>query len=131
MDSSLQDRPPAQERETDLFDIEIGRRLQKLRIQQRHSQTQLGSKLGVTFQQVQKYEKGRNSISLYKLLKICAIFNVDFSYFITPPINADSTPSAELSTATIRAMTAFSKLNPKTQKTLLNFMEALDSHDES
>src|SRR5215813_14389623 len=44
-------------------DIEVGRRVRALRMERGMSQTDLGGELGLTFQQVQKYEKGTNRIS--------------------------------------------------------------------
>ena len=46
------------------------------------TQKQLGRKIDVSFQQVQKYEHGKNKISVYKLLKFCKFFQVPFKYFI-------------------------------------------------
>jgi transcriptional regulator with XRE-family HTH domain len=47
----------------------------------RLSQEQLGSAVGLTFQQVQKYEKGVNRISASRLLEISRVLEVDISYF--------------------------------------------------
>jgi transcriptional regulator with XRE-family HTH domain len=46
-----------------------------------YNQTDLGQALGVTFQQVQKYEKGANRISASKLWDIARFFRVDIGYF--------------------------------------------------
>jgi transcriptional regulator with XRE-family HTH domain len=40
------------------------------------TQANLGEKLGVTFQQIQKYEKGRNRVSAARLFEICKALNV-------------------------------------------------------
>ena len=45
------------------------------------SQTKLGEGIGVTFQQVQKYEKGTNRISASKLYAICQFLHVPVSFF--------------------------------------------------
>ena len=45
------------------------------------SQTELGEKLGVSFQQVQKYEKGRNRVSAGMLYEISKARNVPVGYF--------------------------------------------------
>ena len=39
----------------------------------------LGEKLGVTFQQIQKYEKGRNRVSAARLFMICEALDVSFA----------------------------------------------------
>jgi len=45
------------------------------------SQEKLGEHLGLTFQQIQKYEKGANRISASKLWDIARFFKVDIGYF--------------------------------------------------
>jgi len=45
------------------------------------SQTALGDALGITFQQVQKYEKGTNRISASRLQHICSILQVPVAFF--------------------------------------------------
>jgi transcriptional regulator with XRE-family HTH domain len=40
------------------------------------TQANLGEKLGVTFQQIQKYEKGRNRVSAARLFEICKALDV-------------------------------------------------------
>lgn len=57
--------------------VKIGTRLRVLRQARGMSQEALGSKLGITFQQVQKYEKGTNRISVPTLLRICQIFHCE------------------------------------------------------
>ena len=48
------------------------------------SQTKLGDALGLTFQQIQKYEKSTNAIPLSKLKVFCEATNTDWSYFFRP-----------------------------------------------
>jgi transcriptional regulator with XRE-family HTH domain len=43
------------------------------------SQAQLGSELGITFQQIQKYETGKNRVSAARLFMICKALNVSLS----------------------------------------------------
>ena len=52
------------------IDVAIGSRLRALRNASGLSQENLGAALGVTFQQVQKYEKGKNRVSVRQLSKI-------------------------------------------------------------
>jgi transcriptional regulator with XRE-family HTH domain len=59
------------------------------------SQTQLGDALGVTFQQVQKYEKGRNRISASRLQHISQILQVPVPFFFEgAPAPAGVRPAA-------------------------------------
>ena len=54
------------------------------------SQGKLGEELGITFQQVQKYEKGTNRIGASRLLAIAGALGVPVSYFFPDPGNGDS-----------------------------------------
>ncbi|MGF6174719.1 helix-turn-helix domain-containing protein [Ensifer sp. 4252] len=53
--------------------LEIGERLKILRQMRGLSQEKVATALGITFQQVQKYERGANRISVPTLLQICEI----------------------------------------------------------
>lgn len=52
------------------FDRKLGKRIKEIRQHNRRSQTWLGKKLKVSFQQIQKYENGMNRISVQNLVKI-------------------------------------------------------------
>jgi transcriptional regulator with XRE-family HTH domain len=62
-------------------DRHVGRRVAEKRIALGYNQTELGRALGVTFQQVQKYEKGSNRISASKLWQVAQFFRVGPGYF--------------------------------------------------
>src|ERR1041384_7392178 len=57
-------------RRADSRDAEVGRRVRSRRLECRLSQTELAGKIGVTFQQVQKYENGVNRIGASRLERI-------------------------------------------------------------
>ena len=65
----------------DSIDAHIGSRVRLRRLTAGVSQEQLGAALGVTFQQVQKYEKGANRIGAGRLYRISRILGVPVSYF--------------------------------------------------
>lgn len=58
------------------FDILIGRKLRYLRLLNGLTQKQLGSMLGVSFQQIQKYEHGRNHLSFERAVKVSRLFGI-------------------------------------------------------
>ena len=62
-------------------DVHVGKRVRMRRMMLGRSQTQLGEALGVTFQQVQKYEKGTNRISASRLQQISEAFQVPVEFF--------------------------------------------------
>jgi transcriptional regulator with XRE-family HTH domain len=57
-------------------DVEVGAHLREYRIRAGLSQDALGAKIGVTFQQVQKYEKGTNAIATARLPAIGEALNI-------------------------------------------------------
>jgi len=64
-------------RQDKIYHINLGIFLRKVRLERKKTQTQVAKALGVTFQQVQKYEKGTNAISLYNLVKWWEYLNVN------------------------------------------------------
>jgi transcriptional regulator with XRE-family HTH domain len=65
------------------IDRQIGSRLKLRRNYLGITQGNLGSMIGVTFQQVQKYEKGINKISISKLQELSKILKIPMDYFIS------------------------------------------------
>jgi transcriptional regulator with XRE-family HTH domain len=63
----------------DRVDVQVGSRIRLLRQGAQMSQTDLAEQLGVTFQQVQKYEKGMNRIGAGRLTKIAAVLGMPVS----------------------------------------------------
>lgn len=63
------------------IDIHVGSRVRLRRLLLGMSQERLGEQLGLTFQQVQKYEKGVNRIGASRLHQIATILEVPISYF--------------------------------------------------
>ncbi len=63
------------------IDIQIGKKLRTLRNMKGVSQNTLAQEAGITFQQVQKYEKGVNRISAARLFDFAKILNTDVLYF--------------------------------------------------
>jgi transcriptional regulator with XRE-family HTH domain len=68
-------------RRPDPDDLQIGLKMRALRVARGVSQTTLANGIGVTFQQVQKYEKGANRISAGRLQKIAGMLNTPITFF--------------------------------------------------
>lgn len=64
-----------------LIDKHVGRRIRWRRRELKLSQERLGEMLGLTFQQVQKYEKGVNRISAGRLFDVAKVLDVGINYF--------------------------------------------------
>lgn len=65
----------------DPVDVYVGRRLRKQRVLLRLSQEQLARAVGVTFQQIQKYERGANRISASRLYDVAKVMGVPINFF--------------------------------------------------
>ncbi|WP_417789416.1 helix-turn-helix domain-containing protein [Terasakiella pusilla] len=72
-------RPPRTS--PDPIDKYVGSRVRARRVGMRISQTKLGDAIGVTFQQIQKYENGTNRIGASNLYKISRQLGVEVAYF--------------------------------------------------
>jgi len=68
-------------RSGDPRDAEIGKRIRALRLERGLSQTELGNLLGVTFQQIQKYEKGANRVAAGRLQRVAEALDVPITFF--------------------------------------------------
>ncbi|MEQ8356406.1 MAG: helix-turn-helix domain-containing protein [Kiloniellaceae bacterium] len=62
-------------------DVHVGGRVRLRRVFLGYSQEKLANALGLTFQQIQKYERGANRISASKLYELSRILNVPVTYF--------------------------------------------------
>src|SRR5215467_9507128 len=67
-------------------DTRFGHRMRERRMMLGMSQTELGAALGVTFQQIQKYERGVNRVSAATLQKLAATLRVPITYFFDAPL---------------------------------------------
>lgn len=91
-------------RSADEVDAHVGRRLRHRRTSLGISQEQLGAALGLTFQQIQKYEKGQNRIGAGRLYRIAGILSVPVQFFFeglksgtgTGVLPGDDVPESEI-----------------------------------
>ena len=93
-------------RSADEVDAHVGRRLRRRRTSLGISQEQLGSALGLTFQQIQKYEKGQNRIGAGRLYRIANILSVPVQYFfegLSNGADAAMLPAGETAESEIQA----------------------------
>ena len=66
-------------------DVRFGQRMRARRMMLDMSQTELGAVIDVTFQQIQKYERGVNRVSVSKLEKLAVALKVPINYFFDGP----------------------------------------------
>ena len=65
-------------------DVNIGARIRESRLAAKMTQADLAKELGISFQQLQKYEKGSNRISAARLYQICKLLEVEISSMFEP-----------------------------------------------
>ena len=124
----------------DEIDIEIGKRVRQARVAARLSQTQLGVQLGVSFQQVQKYEKGLNRIGGGRLYKIARVLGVKVTYFfddVDHLLDPETVPAGTIevgaiSDRTIRAARALTEIpDENVKKRMLQLIAVLPKQKAS
>lgn len=62
-------------------DIDLGKRIRLRRVELKMSQAELGDRLGISFQQIQKYEKGVNRVGAGRLEQIAKALDLPVSFF--------------------------------------------------
>ena len=65
----------------DNFNIHLGKKLRMRRLSLGFTQTKVAEAINVTFQQIQKYEKGTNGVSSARLMQISQFLKVPITYF--------------------------------------------------
>ena len=125
------------------IDRHVGSRVRMRRMLVGMSQEKLGEALGLTFQQVQKYEKGTNRIGASRLHRIASVLGVPVEFFYegAPLGNATTTGFAEssstyvsdfLSTSEgVQLVKAFLAIkDPKVRRKVVELMAALASDED-
>ena len=87
------------------IDIHVGKRLRMRRLMLDMSQETLADALGLTFQQVQKYEKGANRVGASRLQRLCEILQVPVGFFFEGLARNDGKSGAQ--TAVMAYVTDF------------------------
>ena len=127
------------------IDVYVGNRIRMRRAMMGLSQSTLAEALGLTFQQVQKYERGANRVSASKLYEIAAALRAPVAYFfdgLADPtgdeLDGASAPASEESTVHSFLMTAegleLAKLFPniapgQVRRRLLELVRSLADED--
>jgi transcriptional regulator with XRE-family HTH domain len=83
---------PREPRKPAKIDAQIGAVLRLHRLAGNLSQEEVGRRMGLTFQQIQKYEKGTNRISLSALLRLCKAMGTDPLHFVSAVTDLSDVP---------------------------------------
>jgi transcriptional regulator with XRE-family HTH domain len=108
-------------------EIEMGKKIRLRRVEQHISQSELGEKLGVSFQQVQKYEKGINRVVASRLQQIATALDVPVTFFY----GGDGKAREVESLLFLRLLRAYSKIKDQTvQRQMVSLMEAVAANED-
>jgi len=119
-------------------DAQIGFRLKLKRQQLKISQAVVGAALGLTFQQIQKYEKGANTISPERLQTLAKMFGVPVSYFFEEDDANGAASGRELNglfaffetDEGMRLASAFTKIaNPSVRRAIVHLVARIAAHE--
>lgn len=120
-------------------DVQIGARIKHRRIVLSMSQSDLGNAVGVTFQQVQKYERGMNRVGGSRLAQVATVLNCPVSYFFEGVENTSADGTVEeaipqLDRATLGLLKAYqklpSRLQTKVRALVASMANVTDDEDE-
>ena len=121
-------------------DVHVGKTIRIQRLLRKVSQTELGDRVGVTFQQIQKYEKGSNRVSASMLVEIAGALNVDVRTFFddltAPAANANDNPAPSeefvISREGVQLNAAFFSIkNEQLRKKILKLVQAIATTEQT
>ena len=116
------------------IDIYVGKRVRFKRKMVGLTQSDLGERVGLTFQQIQKYEKGENRISASKLFQIAQILKTSVSFFFDGYRENVANDSMEEKTIddkqSVNLVQSFKSIkNPKLKKRIMMLIESVSDED--
>jgi transcriptional regulator with XRE-family HTH domain len=111
---------------------EIGRRIRSARLRAGLTLTQVGTHLGITGQQVNKYETGRNTVSALSVLALAELLDVKAGWLLGEADSTGDGPPVSVRRLETRALAAFSRIENSTHQTIaVMALEALASLQQS
>lgn len=122
-------RRTVQEHGAHPVDVFVGQRVRMRRVMCGLSQTTLANRIGLTFQQLQKYESGMNRISASKLWLIAQELDVPVQWFFTDAV-AGRGPEVEFGTKreTLELVRNFMNISsPETRQHFLNLTQSVSN----
>ena len=117
------------------IDAAVGLRIRQRRKMLGFSQTELADRVGVKFQQIQKYETGVNRVAASRLWKISETLRVPITYFFedldVPGFAESAETSADPSLPeTSEMIKIFNRLPPAQKLAMSSFLQSLDTVNE-
>ena len=103
----------------------LGKKLRLRRTSLGLTQTQVAKAINVTFQQIQKYEKGTNGVSSARLLQLSSFLKVPIKYFFEDYQDLSSTNESNVSSKDVNysfLVRLFNELEPQQKEKLLEVL---------
>jgi transcriptional regulator with XRE-family HTH domain len=116
-------------RTPDPLDVMVGAKIRIFRSHRGMSQTDLARKIGVAFQQVQKYEKGTNRIGASRLSRIAAVLGISVGELFETPDDAAQDCKSPLRLLSgrdeLRVLTAYARIaDPRLRRAIVELVES-------
>ena len=108
------------------IDVHVGQRIRQRRTLLGMSQEKLAEAIGLTFQQVQKYERGSNRVSSSRLFDLTHVLDVPMSYFFDEMEAgvADKSPSRLMGVSASKMQKAAAEPDPLAKRETLELVRA-------
>lgn len=111
------------------IDKNVGQRVYDLRMSLGLSREKIGERIGVTHQQLQKYEKGTNRISIARMALISEALGRPVSYFLEQPELTQGDYVCGRQRLALEAMRSFRNLPSKTQEAINILLRVIESQN--
>ena len=123
-------------RKPDPLDAMVGAKIRVLRVSRGLSQSDLADEIGVTFQQVQKYEKGANRVGASRLSQIANVLGISVGELFEPTRQragyADSPLKLLVQPGAVRVLKAYGETtDPRLRRAIVNLIEGIASRSAS
>jgi len=120
-------------RKPDPLDAMVGAKIRILRIDRGLSQTDLAEKVGITYQQIQKYEKGANRVGASRLSRVAAVFGVSVGELFESakgrPADSNSPFRLLSEPGALRVLKAYVRTSdPRVRRAIARLIEGIAEH---
>ena len=106
--------------------MDIGSKIREMRKASGMSQMRLADKVGVSYQQIQKYEKGASKLSVPRLMQLAEIFQVPFGAFLDDEgtgVASSNAVGSNLDALEIQLLMNFLQMDLKQKRLAIRFIE--------
>lgn len=118
--------PSDRRKRSRMLDAEVGQSIRQHRKNAKMTLQGLADRLGIAYQQVQKYETGVNRVGAGRLMEIAEILDIPVAaFFAAPQLAGDETENEAR-----QALAAFQRIkDPQKRKTALSYLRSLTEHE--